>query len=45
MSSLSYQGMFDLKGKAKHAAWLKKKGVSQADAEVQYIALVAKLTA
>ncbi|KAG0023585.1 Acyl-CoA-binding domain-containing protein 1 [Podila clonocystis] len=38
-------GMFDLKNKAKWDAWDEKKGVSSADAETQYIALVAKLTA
>ncbi|KAF9083685.1 Acyl-CoA-binding domain-containing protein 1 [Mortierella sp. GBA35] len=38
-------GMFDLKGKAKWDAWTSKKGVSKEDAEKQYIALVAKLTA
>ncbi|KAI8912418.1 acyl CoA binding protein-domain-containing protein [Gorgonomyces haynaldii] len=36
-------GMFDLQGKAKHAAWLKLKGTSKADAQAQYIALVKKL--
>ncbi|KAG0346567.1 hypothetical protein BG004_001406 [Podila humilis] len=38
-------GMFDPKGKAKWDAWNGKKGVTSADAEQQYIALVAKLTA
>ncbi|CAH2304945.1 Acyl- -binding [Pelobates cultripes] len=33
-------GMFDLKGKAKWDAWAAKKGVSNADAMVQYIKLV-----
>ncbi|KAI7829676.1 acyl-CoA-binding protein [Gamsiella multidivaricata] len=38
-------GMFDLKGKAKHNAWTEKKGLSQEQAEKEYIALVAQLTA
>ncbi|KAG0031732.1 Acyl-CoA-binding domain-containing protein 1 [Podila clonocystis] len=38
-------GMFDMKGKLKWDAWTEKKGVSSADAEAQYIALVAKMTA
>lgn len=37
--------MFDLKGKAKWEAWASKKGLSQEDAETQYIALVERLTA
>ncbi|KAF9974341.1 Acyl-CoA-binding domain-containing protein 1 [Actinomortierella ambigua] len=38
-------GVFDLKGKAKWDAWAAKKGISQEDAEAQYIALVEKLAA
>ncbi|KAF9088345.1 Acyl-CoA-binding domain-containing protein 1 [Mortierella sp. AM989] len=38
-------GMFDLKGKAKYAAWEKIKGTSSADAETKYIALVKELNA
>ncbi|KAF9134076.1 Acyl-CoA-binding domain-containing protein 1 [Mortierella sp. 14UC] len=38
-------GAFDFKGKAKWDAWAEKKGVSKEDAEAQYIALVATLTA
>lgn len=38
-------GMFDFKGKAKHAAWLAKAGLSKEDAETQYIAKVAELKA
>ncbi|KAJ1918015.1 acyl-CoA-binding protein (ACBP)/diazepam binding inhibitor (DBI)/endozepine (EP) [Tieghemiomyces parasiticus] len=38
-------GMFDLKGKAKHNAWTGKKGISKADAQAQYVALVEKLKA
>jgi len=36
-------GMFDMKGKAKWEAWNGKKGISQADAETQYIAKVKSL--
>ncbi len=39
----SRPGMLDLKGRAKFDAWTKKKGVSQADAKKQYVALVDKL--
>ncbi|GJJ72691.1 hypothetical protein EMPS_05049 [Entomortierella parvispora] len=38
-------GMFDPKGRAKWDAYSAKKGLSQADAEKQYIALVEKLSA
>ncbi|KAF9405698.1 Acyl-CoA-binding domain-containing protein 1 [Podila epigama] len=38
-------GFTDFKGKAKWDAWTEKKGVSPEEAEKQYIALVAKLTA
>jgi len=36
-------GMLDFKGKAKWEAWGKKKGVSSADAKVQYVELAKKL--
>ncbi len=32
--------MFDFKGKAKWDAWEKKKGLSQAEAQKQYVAYV-----
>ncbi|KAG0049217.1 Acyl-CoA-binding domain-containing protein 1 [Gryganskiella cystojenkinii] len=38
-------GFTDFKGKAKWDAWTAKKGLASAEAEKQYIALVAKLTA
>ncbi|KAK3842676.1 MAG: diazepam binding inhibitor-like protein [Linnemannia gamsii] len=38
-------GTFDFKGKAKWDAWTEKKGVAKEEAEKQYIALVASLTA
>ncbi|OAQ34216.1 ACBP-domain-containing protein [Linnemannia elongata AG-77] len=38
-------GAFDFKGKAKWDAWTEKKGLSQEDAEKQYIELVKDLTA
>ena len=37
--------MFDLKGNAKWDAWTSKNGMSSEEAEKEYIALVAKLTA
>jgi diazepam-binding inhibitor (GABA receptor modulating acyl-CoA-binding protein) len=37
--------MFDFKGKAKWDAWSSVKGLSAADAEAAYIALVEKLAA
>jgi diazepam-binding inhibitor (GABA receptor modulating acyl-CoA-binding protein) len=37
--------MFDLKGRAKWDAWTSKKGMSSEEAEKEYIAVVAKLTA
>ena len=37
-------GMFDFKGRAKWDAWEKKKGLDQAAAKEQYVALVAKLS-
>ena len=37
--------MFDFKGKAKWDAWTSVKGLSVADAEAAYIALVEKLSA
>lgn len=37
-------GMFDFKEKFKHEAWLKLKGMSAADAEARYIALVEELS-
>ena len=36
--------MFDFKGRAKWDAWEKKKGLAQAAAKEQYVALVAKLS-
>jgi acyl-CoA-binding protein len=38
-------GMLDLKGRAKHDAWARKKGTSKDDAMKGYVALVAKLEA
>ena len=38
-------GIFDLKGNAKWDAWTSKKGMSSEEAEKEYIALVARLTA
>lgn len=38
-------GTFDFKGKAKYNAWNTKKGISQADAEAQYIAYAEKVIA
>ena len=38
-------GMFDLKGNAKWDAWTSKNGMSSEEAEKEYIALVARLTA
>ncbi|KAG0380976.1 Acyl-CoA-binding domain-containing protein 1 [Mortierella sp. AD032] len=38
-------GTFDFKGKAKWDAWTEKKGLAKEEAEKQYIALVASLTA
>ncbi|KAA8905087.1 hypothetical protein DIURU_001515 [Diutina rugosa] len=38
-------GIMDFKGKAKWQAWEDKKGVSQEQAEADYIALVDELTA
>ena len=38
-------GMFDFKGKAKWDAWSSVKGLSVADAEAAYVALVEKLSA
>ena len=38
-------GMFDFKGKAKWDAWTSKKGMLSEEAEKEYIALVARLTA
>ena len=36
-------GMFDFTGKAKHAAWMSRVGLSQNDAKAQYIAFVEEL--
>jgi diazepam-binding inhibitor (GABA receptor modulating acyl-CoA-binding protein) len=36
-------GMLDMKGRAKHDAWAKKKGLKQDEAKKKYIALVDKL--
>lgn len=36
-------GMFDLQGKAKHAAWLKNKGMDKAAAQAAYIDVVKRL--
>lgn len=36
-------GMFDFTGKAKHAAWLANVGMSCAEAQTKYIAVVARL--
>jgi diazepam-binding inhibitor (GABA receptor modulating acyl-CoA-binding protein) len=36
-------GMLDFAGKAKWDEWNKRKGLSQADAEKQYIAVVSRL--
>jgi diazepam-binding inhibitor (GABA receptor modulating acyl-CoA-binding protein) len=36
-------GMFDFKGKAKWDEWEKRKGLSKADAEKQYIVVVKRL--
>jgi diazepam-binding inhibitor (GABA receptor modulating acyl-CoA-binding protein) len=36
-------GMFDLQGKAKHAAWLGNKGKSKEQAQKEYIDLVHSL--
>ncbi|XP_049866869.1 acyl-CoA-binding protein homolog [Pectinophora gossypiella] len=38
-------GMLDLKGKAKYAAWEKKKGTSKEDAQKAYIAKAESLIA
>ena len=37
--------MFDFTGKAKHAAWMSRLGLSKDDAKTQYIAFVAELEA
>ena len=39
----SRPGMFDLTGKAKWDEWEKRKGLSKADAEQQYITVVKRL--
>ncbi|HHO50835.1 MAG TPA: acyl-CoA-binding protein [Deltaproteobacteria bacterium] len=36
-------GMMDFKGRAKHDAWAGKKGMTQAEAQEGYVALVARL--
>ena len=41
----SRPGMLDLKGRAKHDAWARKKGTSKDDAMKAYVALVARLEA
>jgi diazepam-binding inhibitor (GABA receptor modulating acyl-CoA-binding protein) len=41
----SRPGMLDLKGRAKHDAWAKRKGVSKDDAMKKYVALVDALAA
>jgi diazepam-binding inhibitor (GABA receptor modulating acyl-CoA-binding protein) len=38
-------GLFDLKGRAKHDAWTKRKGVSKDEAMKKYVALVDRLAA
>ena len=38
-------GLLDLKGRAKHDAWAKRKGVSKDDAMEKYVALVDALEA
>ena len=38
-------GMLDLKGRAKHDAWARRKGTSKDDAMKGYVALVEKLEA
>ncbi len=38
-------GLLDLKGRAKHDAWAKRKGVSKDDAMKKYVALVDALEA
>ena len=38
-------GMLDLKGRAKHDAWAKRKGTSKGDAMKKYVALVDALVA
>ena len=38
-------GMFDFQGGYKHKAWLQLKGMSKADAQAKYIAVVARLQA
>ncbi len=37
-------GMFDIKEKLKHEAWLKHKGISSEEAQAQYISLVNQLS-
>ncbi|HIF9422460.1 TPA: acyl-CoA-binding protein [Photobacterium damselae] len=37
-------GLFDLKGGAKYAAWEELKGMSQEDAQTQYVDKVSKLS-
>ena len=41
----SRPGMLDLKGRAKHDAWAKRKGLSKDDAMKKYVAFVDKLQA
>ena len=36
-------GMLDLKGRAKYDAWAQKRGLSTADAQAKYVALVERL--
>ena len=36
-------GMLDIKGRAKFDAWAKKKGMSQAEAQSEYVRLVDEL--
>lgn len=41
--SVDPPGMFDFVGRAKYDAWLSRKGMSRAEAERAYIALVDRL--
>ena len=43
--TFAFAGMFDFTGKAKHAAWMSRLGLSKDDAKTQYIAFVAELEA
>ena len=36
-------GMLDLKGRAKYDAWAQKRGLSSAEAQAKYVALVERL--